>query len=144
MLPAIDEEKFEYTRKEILDDICCAMGGRAAEIVYYGKEQGVSTGASSDLRQATENAKNLICRYGMDDDYPFAIDAAALTGELKEQVYRRVGEIVKGELNRAIMLIEENRPAMDALVEALYSKNGMDAHEIEETLAPYRNRLNQK
>lgn len=144
MLPAIDEEKFEYTRKEILDDICCAMGGRAAEIVYYGKEQGVSTGASSDLRQATENAKNLICRYGMDDDYPFAIDAAALTGELKEQVYRRVGEIVKNELSRAIMLIEENRPAMDALVEALYSKNGMDAHEIEETLAPYRNRLNQK
>ncbi len=137
MLPAIEEDKFDYTLGDILDEICCAMGGRAAEIVCYGKELGTSTGASSDLRQATEKAKRLICNYGMDEEYPFALDANALSGEMKERVYQRIGQIVKEQLERAISIISSHKDAMDALVDALYRKNGMDGAEIEEVLSPF-------
>ena len=50
----------------MLDDIDVAMGGRVAEELKYG-EEGVSSGASSDMSQATSIAENMVMRFGFSD-----------------------------------------------------------------------------
>ena len=48
---ADQEKRMGYTKRELLNRIRTALGGRAAEIVFYGKEEGLSTGASGDLKR---------------------------------------------------------------------------------------------
>ena len=55
------EGKGVYTKKELLRQIAVSLGGRAAELVYYGEEEGLSTGPSSDLETATAIARKMIC-----------------------------------------------------------------------------------
>ncbi|MBR6825033.1 MAG: AAA family ATPase, partial [Oscillospiraceae bacterium] len=67
------EGKAIYTREELLARIRTSLGGRGAEIVYYGLEDGISTGASGDLASATDLARRLLCNYGMDDAFGLAV-----------------------------------------------------------------------
>ena len=55
------EEKCLYTKDELLANIRTSLGGRAAELLYYGPKEGVSTGASGDLASATRTAQHIIC-----------------------------------------------------------------------------------
>ena len=55
-----NEEKTLYVRREMLEKIRVFLGGRAAEILYYGQEEGLSTGASADLRAATNLATAMV------------------------------------------------------------------------------------
>ena len=131
-----NENKGSYTKEELLSRIRTALGGRAAEIVYYGEKDGVSTGARGDLQSATNMAQHIICTYGMDEEFGLAtIDPqTAKTGELSSQVRTAVNRILSEQLKNAIELIENNRPAMDALVEALISQNHLSGSQIEAIL----------
>ncbi len=67
------ENRVGYTRSELMNRIKTAMGGRAAEIVYYGQEEGISIGASGDLKMATDLAERMLCRYGMYEKFGLAV-----------------------------------------------------------------------
>lgn len=135
MLPEVDDLKFEYTREELLDKICCYLGGRAAEIVYYGDSEGVTTGASSDLEAATGTAWALISRYGMEGSLA-TLDDRRMYDENGKYI-AKINEILDGQLKRAIALISENKPAEEALAERLIEKNSLTAKEIDEVLSQY-------
>lgn len=123
------EDKRLFTKKELLANIRTALGGRAAEIVYYGEEDGVSTGAAGDLSSATGAARRMVCAYGMDDALGLAVidrDESAIAGKVREAVNR----ILDGEMRKAVDLIAENRAAIDALVEVLLRKNHLSGQEI--------------
>ena len=62
-----------YTKKELLGRICTALAGRAAELVYYGSGEGITTGASGDLEIATNLARYMICSGGMDEETGLAV-----------------------------------------------------------------------
>ena len=126
-----DEDKFGYTKEELLGMIRCSLGGRAAELVYYGEKDGVTTGASSDLRHATALAQHMLCDLGMDDDFGLAAvmsdaDYSALSGEIR----RKVNAILSEQMERSIREIKEGRSKIDALVEALMEKNHLTGSEI--------------
>lgn len=122
------ERKGVRTRNELLADIRTSMAGRAAEVVYYGEEDGVSTGASGDLYSATRIAENMICRYGMDE-------TVGLSSTSNSSVNRqRVNEILEHEYKNAKYLIAKNKDAIDALVKALLEKNQLKENEIDEIL----------
>ena len=123
-----------YTKDELLARIRTALGGRAAEIAYYGRSDGISTGASGDLASATSMARHIICTYGMDEKFGLAVidQESPLTGELSEKVTNAVNEILSGEMETAIGLIEKNKQSIDALVEQLISKNHLTGNEIKE------------
>ena len=70
------EDRLDYSRPELLSRVRASLGGRAAEIVYYGKENGVTTGASSDLANATELVRRMLCAYGMDEGFGLAASTA--------------------------------------------------------------------
>ena len=133
MQHADNENKGTYTKEELLARIRTALGGRAAEIVYYGEAGGLSTGASGDLAHATSIAKRILCAYGMDEDFGLAVVGPehADTPEIRAAVNR----ILKGEMARAVKLITENRDKMDALVSTLINANRMTGEEIEAILA---------
>jgi ATP-dependent Zn protease len=124
------------TREELLGRIRTSLGGRAAEIAYYGDEAGISTGASGDLEQATRVARAMICSYGMDDEFGMAVmgQEEATRGPLAEKVSRRVSEMIKTEMERTVAVITEAKPRIDRLVERLLEKNRLDKQEIETLL----------
>ena len=133
------EQKGLYTKEELLSRIRISLAGRAAEIVYYGEEDGISTGASGDLYTATSVAEAMICSYGMDETVGFSsVDLAAIQGSPYYQTIRvRVNEILSTEFEKAKKVISTNRAAVDKLVEILLMKNNMKGSEIDEVLQEY-------
>ncbi len=120
------------TKEEMLSAIRTSLGGRAAEIVYYGEKDGVSSGAAADLERATAIAKEMVCSLGMDE----AVGLATAdpydqhTAELASQIRRSVNAILDAEMKKAIALIKENKASIDALVERLLTENHLSGSEI--------------
>ena len=129
MQHADNEGKALYTRNELLGRIRTSLGGRAAEIVYYGEEDGVSTGASGDLVSATSVARKIITTYGMDEEFGLASYDGNLNGN-DEKLRNRINEILGRELKVAIETISEKRRIIDALVAELMEKNHLTGDEI--------------
>jgi len=120
------------TKADLMANICTSLGGRAAELVYYGDEDGLSTGPSGDLISATRTAQHMLCTYGMDDE--FGLGAIDPNGPMAEKVHKAVNDILDEQLARAIQLIKENQPKFDALVKELMVKNHMTGDEIKAVL----------
>ena len=131
------EDKPLYTREELLSRIRTALGGRAAEIVYYGDEDGISTGASGDLEQATNTARSMICYYGMTKEFGLSVvdRAAASNGVLSALVRETVNRILDEQMQEAVSRIERNKAAVDALVEALIQRDHLTGDEIDSILS---------
>ncbi len=137
MRHADKEDKQLYTIDDMLGLIRTSLGGRAAELVYYGERNGVSTGASGDLANATRTAQRMICAYGMDADFGLAVvpTAAITDGPLAVEIRAAVNRILNEQLAEAVRLISENKSKIDALVEALMSRNHLNGVEIDEILS---------
>ncbi len=121
------------TRKELLGRIRTSLGGRAAEIVYYGDEDGISTGASGDLEGATRLARAMICSYGMDETIGLAVltPEEATRGPLAAKIGERVSAIIAREMEETIRILWDNKARIDALVAALLDRNKLTREEIE-------------
>ncbi len=121
------------TREELIARIRTSLGGRAAEIAYYGTEEGISTGASGDLEQATRTAAAMLCAYGMDSD--FGLAAMDLRDALKDHDTReKINEILRREMKNTVEIIRQNKHRIDRMVNALMKKNKLTGTEIEELL----------
>ena len=134
-----NEGKAIHTKEELLCRIRTSLGGRAAELVYYGADDGMSSGVGADLRNATNTAQRMICRYGMDESFGLAsIDIqSGYSGALADDIRDAVNSILSEQLDVAVALIEKNKIAVDALVDVLISKNHLTGDEIDEILKKY-------
>ncbi len=131
MQHANSEGKSLYTKAELIHKIRTSLGGRAAEMVYYGAEDGLSTGASGDLFNATQVAEQMICHYGMDATVGMSYRDA---GKAEASVRERVNRLLDDALAEAVRTVEQNRSAIDALVNALMEKNHLKENEIDDIL----------
>ena len=130
---ADQEKRMGYTKQELLNRIRTALGGRAAEMIYYGKEEGLSTGAAGDLKTATELARQLLCKYGMDDEFGLAVvDQPGDAIDIKIQT--QVNKILKEELSKATQQIINNKAKIDSLVSALLKNNSLKAFDIDKIM----------
>ena len=121
------------TREELIHRIRTSLGGRAAEIAYYGEEDGISTGASGDLEQATRTAAAMLCAYGMDED--FGLAAMDPREALKiDSVREKVNEILRREMRATVEIIRHNKPRIDRMVKELMKKNKLTGAEMEALL----------
>lgn len=121
------------TRDELINRIRTSLGGRAAEIVYYGERDGISTGASGDLEQATRTALAMICSYGMDEEFGLCVMGSDAANDLA--VRNRVNELLRTEMAETVRLIRENRNRIDRMVDELMKKNKLTGQEMEALLA---------
>ena len=121
------------TKEEMIHRIRTSLGGRAAELVYYGEEQGISTGASGDLEQATRVAAAMLCAYGMDGE--FGLMAMDLRDALKDpEVRKKINEMLRQEMEKTVEIIRSNSGRMDRMVDALMQKNRLTGEEMEALL----------
>lgn len=125
------EGKAIYTKDELLARVRTSLGGRAAEIVYYGEQDGISAGASGDLASATNVARQMVCSYGMDEQFGLAVDTGSLSMEARVAVNR----ILKEQMECAIRIVAENKERIDSLVEELMVKNHLTKAEIEKAIS---------
>jgi ATP-dependent Zn protease len=131
-----DEDRMLYTKGELEGMIRQAMGGRAAEMLYYGDAEGLSTGVGEDLRAATRYAEMRERTYGMDDSVgQVALDSQRFDdGPLAADVMRGAERIVKEQLDRARKELADHRVALDKLVRELMEKNRLTTSELESIL----------
>lgn len=122
------EDEHLFTREELLSRIRTSLGGRAAEIVFYGENGGISTGASGDLKQASQIAYAMICKYGMDSN--IGLYALEDGQKISEDIKARINAMLNDELNKAIKMIQNHRKIIEALVDALMKKNKLSEQEI--------------
>lgn len=135
MQHADNEGKNIYTKDELLAQIRTSLGGRAAEIVYYGERDGISTGASGDLSSATSTAQRIVCSYGMDAEFGLSVVGNGVSGEIANMIRTCVNRILDEQMKEAIRLISENKNKIDSLVEELMNKNHLNGNEIEQAIA---------
>ena len=134
-----NENKQLYTKDELLARIRTSLGGRAAELVFYGERDGLSTGASGDLVQATNTAKRLICNYGMSETLGLACidERAAASGPVSLRVSEEINAILTAELKNAVDLISANKAAIEALSDELIVRNHLTGAEIDSILSAH-------
>lgn len=119
------------TRKQLREHIRCYLAGRAAELEFLGDEEGVSTGAASDLRAATAVAMKMITIFGMDSSYGLA---SVEDGDNREAAIDLCNEILREEMEAARKLIADNREKVQHLVDILAEKNHLMGPAIESIL----------
>ncbi len=134
MQHASQEDKMGYTRKELLNRIRVALGGRAAELVCYGAENGVTTGASGDLRTATSLAQRMLCTYGMMEPFGLAV-VESPSQQLSERIHAQVNRILEEELTNAVHLLASRRHMLDKLVEELRQRNSLNGKDLDQLLS---------
>src|SRR6266566_7419327 len=134
-----DDDQHSYSEEYLQARIVGAMGGRAAEEVVYG---GRTTGAESDIQQASALARQMVTRWGMSDDLgPVTLaprdDLPAGFGMPKpfsEATARSIDIEVQRMLREshaeAVRLLEQYRPQLDALAEALLEHETLEEQEI--------------
>jgi cell division protease FtsH len=121
----LPEERSITTTEQILDEMCAALGGRAAEKITFDK---ISTGALSDLEKVTKQAYAMVSIYGLNDKIgnisyydsqgrdsftkPYSDDTARVIDE-------EVSKLIEFQYQRALSLLEENKDKLDLLAEKL-------------------------
>ncbi|MBQ8762728.1 MAG: AAA family ATPase [Clostridia bacterium] len=133
------ENRGTYTKAMLLNRIRTALGGRASELVFFGDENGLTTGPSSDLRNATAIAKNIVCNFGMDDNIGLAVvqENELSTGAMSQQIRDAINNILKTELENAKKILADNRKAVEKIVEELLQKNHLTTNEIDRIFSAY-------
>jgi cell division protease FtsH len=134
---APESDQLNYDKQALLAHIMVATGGRAAEEVVYGNE---TTGAESDIRQATQLARNMVGRFGMSDKIGFLSvlpqngdGAYSAYPEVSEGTRQRVDDemrrIVAEAHDDAVKLLQDNRERLDRLAEALFKAETLEGPE---------------
>ena len=136
MQHANEEEKTFYSKNELLAKIRISLGGRAAEIVYYGEEGGTTTTSSADFASASRLAEKMICTYSMDNAFGLRVidQNTKSQSAVASNIHEKINQILDDQMKTAIQTIKNNIPAIDALVQALLSQNHLTGSEINDTI----------
>ncbi|MGB0413935.1 MAG: ATP-dependent zinc metalloprotease FtsH [Coraliomargarita sp.] len=133
------------SKRRMVDDICCLMGGRVAEEIEIGD---ITSGASGDIRMATKRARHMVCDWGMTDlglvaygdnkDHVFLGQEIQRTQNYSEQTAQKIDqaifEIIDGQYKRAHDILNEYRNALDTCAEALLEHETIDGTHVKEIL----------
>jgi len=144
-----DKDKRYQTRANFIDDLAMSMGGYITEKMIYGDDL-LSTGPSSDLKNATQIALSMVTKYGMSDKlgprvYGDNEEMIFLAQEIhdKKNYSEKVAEMIDEEVSRVLddaqktakEVIEKNRDKMDKLVKVLLEKETIEQDEFKKLMA---------
>jgi cell division protease FtsH len=146
------EDQSLLSRSALLARIITTLGGRAAEQVVFGDPE-VTTGASSDLQQVTNLARQMVTRFGMSNIGPIALEdentgqiflggnmsqgSDAYAENIADRIDDEVCKIINYCEQKAIEIVMDNRVIIDLIVERLLDVETMDGDEFRELLSKY-------
>ena len=146
-----EEDQTLLSRSALLARIIATLGGRAAEQVIFGDPE-VTTGASSDLQQVTNLARQMVTRFGMSNIGPMALEdentgqvflggnmtpGSEYAENIADRIDDEVCKIIDYCEQKAIEIIFDNRVIIDLIVERLMDIETMDGEEFRELLSTY-------
>ena len=126
----LPEERQIVKPEQILDEMCAALGGRAAEKVMFNN---ISTGALSDLEKVTKQARSMVTVYGLNDkignltyydssgenDYGFTKPYSDITAQV---IDKEISNIIETQYSRAIKLLKKHKSKLIELADFLLEK----------------------
>jgi cell division protease FtsH len=126
----LPEERLIVRPEQMLDEMCAALGGRAAEKVIFNK---ISTGALSDLEKVTKQARAMVTIYGLNEklgnltfydssgqtEYNFTKPYSEKTSEL---IDKEISNLIESQYQRALQLLEDNKDKLTQLADILLEK----------------------
>ncbi len=110
------------------------MGGRVAEELIFGADQ-VTSGASSDIMQATRLARAMVMQWGMSDEVGVVFHKNESSSEQQALIDREVKKILSASYERATKLLQLHRKDLDSLARALVDHETLSGAEIREVLS---------
>jgi len=140
-----EEDQTLVSRSQLLARIISSLGGRVTEQVVFGDPE-VTTGASNDLQQVTNIARQMVTRYGMSNIGPIALEGdnneqIFLGGEYNESIADRIDAEVCKIINHceqiATEIILDNRVVIDLIVEKLLDAETIDGDEFRNLVREY-------
>ncbi|TAG01256.1 MAG: ATP-dependent metallopeptidase FtsH/Yme1/Tma family protein [Cytophagia bacterium] len=137
----LPKEQYIYRTEQLIDDMCTAFGGRAAEEIVFAK---ISTGALSDLERITKMAYGMVTIYGMNDRignisfYDPEKSEFSMGKPYSDVTARIIDEEVKKIIDSAYLrtcdLLKEKREELDKLAKALLEKEIIFQDDLERIL----------
>ena len=135
----LPEERQITTKEQMLDEMCAALGGRAAEDLTFGK---VSTGALNDLEKVTKQASAIVTYFGMtkeignvsfydstgQNEYSFNKPYSEKTAQ---EIDRVVKDIIEKEYKRAVKVLEKHKDGLEQLAQILLEKEVLFSDDLE-------------
>lgn len=135
----LPEERLIVRPDQMLDEMCATMGGRAAEFVTFGK---ISTGALSDLEKVSKQARAMVTIYGLNEklgnvtyydssgqsEYSFSKPYSEETAKVIDE---EISELIEGQYQRAIKILEENKDKLNQLADILIDKEVIFKDDLE-------------
>lgn len=134
----LPEERQITTTEQLQDDMCSALGGRAAEQLIFGK---ISTGALSDLEKVTKQAYAMVSIYGLNERVgnisyydsqgrdafvkPYSDETAKIIDE-------EVSKLIETQYQRAIQILSDNKDKLTTLANKLLEKEVIFKEDLEE------------
>ena len=134
-----------HSKRRVLNQICCAMGGRAAEEIEIGD---ITSGAAGDIRMATNIARSMVCDWGMSDlgmisfgdkqDQVFLGKELSRAQNYSEETAQKIDiaikTIIDDQYSRARKILEDNVEALHTSAEALLEHETIEGKHIHEIL----------
>ena len=138
----LPEERQIVRTEQMLDEMCAALGGRAAEKVMFDK---ISTGALSDLEKVTRQARAMVSVYGLNDtlgnityydstgqaEYNFT---KPYSEETARKIDHEISDIIENQYDRAISLLASSKDKLIQLADRLLEKEVIFKDDLENIL----------
>ena len=144
-----EESDFKY-KSQLESELSVAFGGRVAEELVFGR---ISTGATDDIKQATELARKMVCAWGMSDElgplsysqdkeHIFLGREIAQHRDYSEETARKIDEemdnLIDRNYNRARKILNENIDILHKLAELLLEKETITGKELDDLIRAMR------
>ena len=144
------EDQYSMTRKSIISQVRALFGGRAAEELIYGKDQ-VTTGASNDIRQATELVRNMVSKWGLSDEMgPLLYDDSdeqvflgrSVANNHKQSVSGKTAENLDVEIRRIIdecydytyKTLKKHRDTLELMAQSLMKFETLNSEQLDDIM----------
>ena len=150
----LPEERLIVRPEQMLDEMCAALGGRAAEKVVFNQ---ISTGALSDLEKVTKQARAMVTVYGLNEkvgnltyydssngnEYGFTKPYSEQTAET---IDKEISLIIENQYKRALKILKKNKKKLIQLAELLLKKEVIFKDNLEEIFGkrPFQKKENSK
>ena len=150
----LPEERMIIRTEQMLDEMCAALGGRAAEKIIFNK---ISTGALSDLEKVTQQARAMVSVYGLNDtlgnityydssgqmENSFTKPYSEKTAQV---IDKEISDIIELQYNRACDILKKNKSKLKQLAERLLEKEVIFKDDLFKILGerPFENKNKEK
>ncbi len=144
-----EQDRYSYSKKRLESSIATLFGGRLAEELIFGAES-VTTGASNDIKRATEIARNMVTKWGLseklgpltyseDEGEVFLGHSVSVRKEIASTTASTIDEevrkIIDKNYDRAKKILQDKESILHKMAEALLKYETIDAKQLEDLMA---------